>query len=116
MDAASRPETSSLPPAEEREEVRRCETEEEEEWREREREDADPTRTLEDLEAARCGLAELCYRRRRQKLRVRHALTLRSDAGPLTPVSSREAENRVTGSHRGVCPGMEEQLVEQNLV
>ena len=113
MDAASRPETSSLPPAEEREEVRRCETEEEE-WRERE--DADPTRTLEDLEAARCGLAELCYRRRRQKLRVRHALTLRSDAGPLTPVSSREAENRVTGSHRGVCPGMEEQLVEQNLV
>ena len=105
MDAVVRPETSSLPPAEPRE-VRRCGTEEE----------RDPARTLEGLEAARCGLAELCYRRRRQKLRVRHALTLRSDAGPLTPVSSREAENRVTGYHRGVYPGMEEQLVEQNLV
>ncbi|CAL8303240.1 unnamed protein product [Boreogadus saida] len=112
MDAVVRPETSSLPPAEPRE-VRRCGTEEERDaWRARE--DVDPVRTLEGLEAARCGLAELCYRRRRQKLRVRHALTLRSDAGPLTPVSSREAENRVTGSHRGVSPGMEEQLV-QNL-
>ena len=114
MDAVVRPETSSLPPAEPRE-VRRCGTEEERDaWRARE--DVDPARTLEGLEAARCGLAELCYRRRRQKLRVRHALTLRSDAGPLTPVSSREAENRVTGYHRGVYPGMEEQLVEQNLV
>ena len=113
-----RPKTSSssaLPPAE----LRRCGTEEEEEEEEEERgeQDADPARTLEGLEAARCGLAELCYRRRRQKLRVRHALTLRCDAGPLTPVSSsREAESRVTGSHRGVDPGVEEQLAEQNLV
>ena len=83
--------------------VRRIGTEEEDAWWDRDR-----ARTLDGLEAALSGFAELCYRRRRQRLRVWHALALRSDAGPLSPVSSRETGIR--------DPVLEEQLVEQELL
>ncbi|KAJ3612812.1 hypothetical protein NHX12_019070 [Muraenolepis orangiensis] len=55
---------------------------------------------------------KICYLRRLQQLRVRRALTL-SDAGAVTPVGSRETENRVTG---GIYRVLEEQLVEHNLL
>ncbi|KAK0152881.1 Dapper 1 [Merluccius polli] len=97
MDAARQPETSSM--------VRRTGAGEDAWW---DREDRDRARTLDGLEAALSGFAELCYRRRRQRLRVWHALALRSDAGPLSPVSSRE-----TGIRDSV---LEEQLVEQELL